>query len=35
VTPLSFRGPWETEAFERLVANGIAWGLEARRPESV
>jgi uncharacterized protein len=34
LTPLSFRGPWETEAFERLVANGIAWGLEARRSES-
>ncbi|HIF97354.1 MAG TPA: hypothetical protein EYQ54_10090 [Myxococcales bacterium] len=30
VTPLNFRGPWETEAFERLVANGVAWGLEAR-----
>jgi hypothetical protein len=29
-TPLSFRGPWETEAFERLVANAVAWGLEAR-----
>ena len=30
VTPLEFRGPWETEAFERLVANGVAWGLQAR-----
>jgi type 1 glutamine amidotransferase len=30
VTPLQFRGPWETEAFERLLANGIAWGLEPR-----
>jgi len=30
VTPLRFRGPWETEAFERLVANGVAWGLAGR-----
>ena len=30
VTPREFRGPWETEAFERLVGNGIAWGLEPR-----
>ncbi len=29
-TPPHFRGPWETEAFQRLVANGIGWGLEAR-----
>ncbi len=27
VTPLEFKGPWETEAFERLVGNGLAWGL--------
>ena len=30
VTPLHFRGPWETDAFERLLRNGIEWGLEAR-----
>ncbi|MCP4007235.1 MAG: ThuA domain-containing protein [bacterium] len=30
-TPLHFRGPWETEAFERLLRNGIEWGLEAER----
>jgi hypothetical protein len=30
-TPLQFRGPWETEAFARLLRNGIEWGLEARR----
>jgi type 1 glutamine amidotransferase len=29
VTPLHFRGPWETEPFERLLRNGIEWGLEA------
>lgn len=31
VTPLHFRGPWETEAFGQLLRNGIEWGLEARR----
>lgn len=31
VTPLNFRGPWETDAFARLLRNGIEWGLEARR----
>ena len=31
VTPLHFRGPWETQAFERLLSNGIEWGLEARQ----
>ncbi len=25
-TPLLFRGSWETEAFERLLRNGIRWG---------
>ncbi len=30
-TPLHFRGPWETDAFERLLRNGIEWGLEARK----
>jgi len=30
-TPLHFRGPWETDAFERLLRNGIEWGLEAPR----
>jgi len=29
-TPPHFRGPWQTDAFERLLANGIEWGLEAR-----
>lgn len=29
-TPLHFRGPWESEAFERLLRNAIEWGLEAR-----
>jgi type 1 glutamine amidotransferase len=29
-TPLDFRGPWETPAFERLLRNGIDWGLAAR-----
>ena len=31
VTPLHFRGPWETDAFARLLRNAVAWGLEARR----
>ena len=31
VTPLHFRGPWETQAFEQLLCNGIEWGLEARQ----
>jgi len=30
-TPLSFRGSWETEAFGRLLRNGIEWGLLADR----
>ena len=25
-TPLSFRGSWETEAFQQLLRNAIAWG---------
>jgi hypothetical protein len=25
--PKLFRGPWETEAFERLLRNGITWGI--------
>jgi hypothetical protein len=29
-TPLGFRGVWETEPFQRLVRNGIAWGVEHR-----
>ncbi len=32
-TPPHFRGPWETDAFERLLRNGIEWGLEARRAD--
>ena len=30
-TPLEFKGPWETPAFEGLLANSLRWGLEARR----
>ncbi len=30
-TPLEFRGPWQTDAFERLLRNGVDWGLEARQ----
>lgn len=26
VPPLRFRGPWETEAYEQLLQNAIAWG---------
>jgi len=26
-TPLTFREPWETPAFQRLVRNAIAWGM--------
>lgn len=26
-TPLLFRGAWETEPFERLLRNGISWGI--------
>ena len=32
-TPAHFRGPWETDVFERLLRNGIEWGLEARRAD--
>lgn len=28
-SPPVFRGPWESEAFQTLLCNGIAWGLEA------
>jgi hypothetical protein len=31
VTPLDFHGPWQTDAFERLLRNGIEWGLAAQR----
>ncbi len=34
VTPLHFRGPWETQAFEQLLCNGIEWGLEARQHQA-
>lgn len=30
-TPLHFRGPWATEAFRRLLRNGVEWGLEGSR----
>jgi len=30
-TPLHFRGPWQTDAFERLLRNGIDWGLATTR----
>ena len=26
-TPLHFRGPWKSDAFQRLLRNGIGWGL--------
>jgi type 1 glutamine amidotransferase len=29
VTPGVFRGPWETEEFQQLVRNAIAWGIQA------
>ncbi|HXG21470.1 MAG TPA: ThuA domain-containing protein [Methylomirabilota bacterium] len=29
-TPKVFRGAWETQSFETLLRNGIAWGSEAR-----
>ena len=29
--PTPFRGPWETEPFERLLRNGITWGIERER----
>ena len=29
-TPLSFRGPWESDAFGRLLENAIAWGTAGR-----
>lgn len=28
VTPALFRGPWESEAFEQLLANAIQWGAQ-------
>jgi type 1 glutamine amidotransferase len=30
-TPPQFRGPWETAAFQQLLRNAVAWGLEAPR----
>jgi len=33
ITPLDFRGSWETPAFERLLRNGIDWGLAARQSD--
>jgi type 1 glutamine amidotransferase len=29
-TPATFRGPWETDAFNTLLRNAIAWGVSAR-----
>ena len=29
--PQLFRGPWETEPFEQLLRNGIAWGIDQER----
>ena len=29
-TPPQFRGPWQTEAFQQLLRNGIDWGLAGR-----
>jgi hypothetical protein len=34
VTPLQFRGPWETDAFTRLLRNGIDWGLGGPEKEA-
>lgn len=28
-TPLVFRGPWETDAFQQLLRNAIGWGMAA------
>lgn len=33
-TPLLFRGAWETEPFEKLLRNGIAWGYESAESRS-
>ncbi|HTT75203.1 MAG TPA: ThuA domain-containing protein [Candidatus Binataceae bacterium] len=30
VTPATFRGSWESSAFERLLRNSIAWGISTR-----
>ena len=30
-TPPVFHGAWETEGFQTLLRNGVAWGLEAQR----
>ena len=30
VTPLTFRGMWETAPFLQLIGNGIAWGMADR-----
>ena len=30
VTPLEFRGPWETEPFRRLLSNAVNWGLAGK-----
>ena len=29
-TPLHFRGTWELNAFEQLLSNAVAWGLDRR-----
>lgn len=33
-TPLTFRGSWETDAFNQLLNNAISWGIEAIDPVS-
>ena len=33
-TPREFRGAWETDAFSRLLRNGVEWGLEAHAKRS-
>ena len=34
VTPLQFRGPWETDAFTRLLRNGIEGGRRSPKKEA-
>ncbi|MCH2170279.1 ThuA domain-containing protein [Myxococcota bacterium] len=34
VTPLQFRGPWAVDAYRRLIANGIDWGVSENRTGS-
>lgn len=29
VVPLTFRGAWDTESFQQIISNGIAWGTDS------